>query len=225
MAQATSTTNAVVNSWRRRGGSLASATNLSGSLGAGNAFSVATAHIAPADVATILANHAQVAAQSGGMNALLLGSFGAKAADATGNTFTSSAEYSLKVGTNTALNLNLLDGMAVGSDNHGVLSFSVSSGNTEPFSQSFGDQADALSFFSDYPLALGSFSGAVDLTLSMNSAVAGQGFGAGYLLTAAVPEPANWGLMGLGVAGLLACWLGAAALRSAPEGDDLMAAR
>ena len=138
-----------------------------------------------------------------------------------GDDFVLDTRYTFTVGTNTRLVLGLLDFVGSGDGGAVTLDFSVSNFGRTLVAQSFDSLAGAEAFFSDNPLLLGRFSGAVDLLVSFSlSSETTQQAAFDYLLAtdggssstsagwlaAAVPEPSQWAMLlaGIGLLGWVA---------------------
>ncbi|HEY4084243.1 MAG TPA: PEP-CTERM sorting domain-containing protein [Burkholderiaceae bacterium] len=187
--------------------------NLGSSMALGNSFSNVAGVPVAADVSAAIANHANATAAMNGGTALGVGALGVMAAGGSSATYSSSAELTFRFSNAGTLSLSLLDGLAAGTDAYGSLTFSVMANGVALVSRSFSTELDALAYFNDQSILLGDFNGVVDLTLSvsMTSDVSGQGFAGSYLLSVAplepslpaIPEPASWATMLLGLAALI----------------------
>jgi hypothetical protein len=103
--------------------------------------------------------------------------------------------------------LGLIDNQANGFDNglgFQSMEFYVLHGTSEVLDVNLGNLSVAESFFRDFVLNLGSYSGpSVDLTFGYNLVSNGPGgFGMDFAVGGAVPEPSTWAMMLLGFAGL-----------------------
>jgi len=129
------------------------------------------------------------------------------APDGTGESHTYSATATFDFGYHGDLLLGLIDNQQDGFTNglgFQSMEFYVLDGGSKVFDVSLGNLTVAESFFRDFVINLGSYSGpAVDLTFGYNLvADGGGGFGVDFAFGGAIPEPSTWAMMLLGFAGL-----------------------
>ncbi|WP_170201214.1 hypothetical protein, partial [Ideonella azotifigens] len=173
--------------------------NLAGGSNGLQAFASSNGRPSAATLNSVLATRPNVAAALGsGSSVLGLGVMGANygAAAVGSKTYGASASYSFSLSSNSNLTLGLL-GLTGYNGGFSSMSFTVVSGTTTLASSSFTSFAAAQSYFTDHPLALGTFqAGANSLVVSFSlTASTAKGADFAYLL-AAKPVSSALGVVG-----------------------------
>ena len=193
------------------GGSVNGLPNLTSGSNGYESFSFINGAPGSSSVNSLLSSHSNVNTAIGAANLDVIGTgamgnnFGSDASAM--HTYTSSGHYTFTLGNTTEVLVGLLDFTGRDAGTNMDLTFTVSNFGSTLLSEDFTSLAAADAYFTDHALALGNFTGNVDLLLTTSMTTnSNQGADFSYLVATSnlvnpVPEPSQWLLLlgGLGI--------------------------